>query len=84
MTMLKNPSQKYRAFTPINLPDRTWPNQVIDKAPIWLSSDLRDGNQSLMGRRNCVSSRLWSASASRKSKWVSRLPRRPISTSCAP
>jgi 2-isopropylmalate synthase len=48
MTMLKNPSQKYRAFTPINLPDRTWPNQVIDKAPIWLSSDLRDGNQSLI------------------------------------
>src|SRR5690606_19513327 len=48
MTMLKNPSQKYCAFTPINLPDRTWPNQVIDKAPIWLSSDLRDGNQSLI------------------------------------
>ena len=48
MTMLKNPSQKYRAFTPINLPDRTWPNQVINKAPIWLSSDLRDGNQSLI------------------------------------
>ena len=48
MTMLKNPSQKYRPFTPIALPDRTWPDKVIDKAPIWASSDLRDGNQSLI------------------------------------
>ncbi|HLT04948.1 MAG TPA: 2-isopropylmalate synthase, partial [Pseudomonas sp.] len=48
MTMLKDPSQKYRPFPQINLPDRTWPNQVIDRAPIWLSSDLRDGNQSLI------------------------------------
>ena len=48
MTMLKDPSRKYRAFTPINLPDRTWPSRVIDQAPIWLSSDLRDGNQSLI------------------------------------
>ncbi|SDH61219.1 2-isopropylmalate synthase [Pseudomonas panipatensis] len=48
MTMLKDPSKKYRAFTPISLPDRTWPDKVIDKAPIWLSTDLRDGNQSLI------------------------------------
>ena len=48
MTMLKDPSQKYRPFPQINLPDRTWPSQVIDRAPIWLSSDLRDGNQSLI------------------------------------
>ncbi|AXA68288.1 MULTISPECIES: 2-isopropylmalate synthase [Pseudomonas] len=48
MTMLKDPSQKYRPFTPVALPDRTWPDQVIDKAPIWLSTDLRDGNQSLI------------------------------------
>ena len=48
MTMLKDPSQKYRPFPQINLPDRTWPSQVIDKAPVWLSSDLRDGNQSLI------------------------------------
>ncbi|MDD2533668.1 MAG: 2-isopropylmalate synthase [Eubacteriales bacterium] len=38
---------KYQAFPPINLPDRTWPNQVITKAPIWCSVDLRDGNQAL-------------------------------------
>ena len=44
MTMLKDPSKKYRPFTPIQLPDRTWPDQIIDKAPIWLSTDLRDGN----------------------------------------
>ncbi len=48
MSMHKDPSNKYRAFTPINIPDRTWPNRVINKAPIWLSSDLRDGNQSLI------------------------------------
>ena len=48
MTMLKDPSKKYRPFTPINMPDRTWPDQIIDQAPIWLSTDLRDGNQSLI------------------------------------
>jgi len=48
MTMLKDPSKKYRPFTQIQIPDRTWPDQVIDKAPIWLSTDLRDGNQSLI------------------------------------
>jgi 2-isopropylmalate synthase len=48
MTMLKDPSQKYRPFTPVALPDRTWPDKLIDKAPIWLSTDLRDGNQSLI------------------------------------
>ncbi|SEI60486.1 2-isopropylmalate synthase [Pseudomonas linyingensis] len=48
MPMLKNPSQKYRAFPQIDIPDRTWPGKVIDQAPIWLSSDLRDGNQSLI------------------------------------
>lgn len=48
MTMLKDPSSKYRAFTPVSLPDRTWPDRSIDKAPIWLSTDLRDGNQSLI------------------------------------
>ncbi|MBU0808909.1 MAG: 2-isopropylmalate synthase [Gammaproteobacteria bacterium] len=48
MSMLKDPSSKYRPFTPIAIPDRTWPDKVIDKAPIWLSTDLRDGNQSLI------------------------------------
>ncbi|MFG3695073.1 2-isopropylmalate synthase [Stutzerimonas stutzeri] len=48
MTMLKNPSTKYRAFPAIDIPDRTWPSKTITQAPIWLSSDLRDGNQSLI------------------------------------
>ncbi|MBW4485947.1 MAG: 2-isopropylmalate synthase [Tildeniella torsiva UHER 1998/13D] len=46
--MLTNPAQKYRPFAPIHLPDRTWPSQVIAKPPIWLSTDLRDGNQALI------------------------------------
>jgi len=39
---------KYKAFQPIQLPDRSWPNKVIDKAPTWCSVDLRDGNQALI------------------------------------
>src|SRR5580658_3044824 len=42
------PIHKYRPFAPINLPDRKWPSRVIDKAPIWCSVDLRDGNQALI------------------------------------
>ncbi len=40
--------KKYRPFPTINLPDRQWPNQVLDKAPTWCSVDLRDGNQALI------------------------------------
>ncbi len=42
------PFERYRPFTPVTLPDRTWPSQVITKAPRWLSTDLRDGNQALI------------------------------------
>jgi len=42
------PINKYVPFAPIVLPDRTWPNKVITKAPIWSSVDLRDGNQALI------------------------------------
>jgi 2-isopropylmalate synthase len=45
--MLKNPATKYRPFTPVNIPDRQWPNRTITRAPIWMSTDLRDGNQAL-------------------------------------
>jgi 2-isopropylmalate synthase len=48
MTMLRNPSAKYRPFPQINLPDRQWPSRTITQAPRWLSTDLRDGNQSLI------------------------------------
>ncbi|MGV8997499.1 MAG: 2-isopropylmalate synthase [Parvibaculaceae bacterium] len=50
--MLKTPSTKYRAFPPINLPDRQWPNKVLTAPPIWMSTDLRDGNQSLFEPMN--------------------------------
>jgi 2-isopropylmalate synthase len=46
--MLKHPQQKYRAFAPVPLPDRRWPDSVLTEAPIWLSTDLRDGNQALI------------------------------------
>ena len=42
------PFHLYRPFTPIPLPDRTWPGKVITKAPRWCSVDLRDGNQALI------------------------------------
>ncbi len=42
------PIQKYQAFKPIALTDRQWPSRVIDKAPMWCSVDLRDGNQALI------------------------------------
>lgn len=45
--MQKHPIRKYRSYPPVHLPDRTWPNKVIDQAPIWCSVDLRDGNQAL-------------------------------------
>jgi len=52
MTMLKDPSKKYAQFKPIHLRDRTWPDAVLTKAPIWLSTDLRDGNQALIEPMN--------------------------------
>jgi len=46
--MLRIPSTKYRAFSPIDLADRTWPHRVIAAPPAWCSVDLRDGNQALI------------------------------------
>ena len=43
---------KYRRFETISLKERTWPNNVIEKAPIWCSVDLRDGNQALINPMN--------------------------------
>ncbi len=40
--------QRYRPFTPLELPDRTWPEKVITQAPRWCAVDLRDGNQALI------------------------------------
>ncbi len=46
--MLDNPAAKYRAFAPVGLADRRWPDVVLQRAPAWLSTDLRDGNQALI------------------------------------
>ena len=40
--------EKYKRFETIKLKDRTWPDKTIEKAPIWCSVDLRDGNQALI------------------------------------
>src|SRR5437899_4702768 len=45
--MLKEPSHKYKAYPPVQLPDRQWPGRVLTHAPRWCSVDLRDGNQAL-------------------------------------
>ncbi len=42
------PHWKYRPYPTVDLPDRTWPDAVLDRAPIWCSTDLRDGNQALV------------------------------------
>ena len=46
--MNPNLATKYRSYPPVNLPNRTWPEKQIVKAPIWCSVDLRDGNQALI------------------------------------
>ncbi|MCY0912706.1 2-isopropylmalate synthase [Massilia antarctica] len=46
--MLQNPSSKYRAFPPVHLTGRQWPDRAITHPPIWMSTDLRDGNQALI------------------------------------
>lgn len=45
--MMPTPHTKYRPFPAIDLADRRWPDRRIEAAPIWLSTDLRDGNQAL-------------------------------------
>jgi 2-isopropylmalate synthase len=42
------PYGKYRPFRPLALTDRTWPDKTLDRAPLWCSVDLRDGNQALI------------------------------------
>lgn len=42
------PFERYCPFIPVDVPDRTWPAKRIEKAPRWLSTDLRDGNQALI------------------------------------
>ena len=55
--MLKQPSLKYRPFPQVDLPDRQWPSNVITAPPRWLSTDMRDGNQSLIDPMNAEKKR---------------------------
>ena len=50
--MLKEPAVKYAAFPPVDIGDRQWPGRTITRAPIWMSTDLRDGNQALFEPMN--------------------------------
>ncbi|PVY76684.1 2-isopropylmalate synthase [Cupriavidus alkaliphilus] len=50
--MLFNPATKYRPAATVDLPDRTWPGRTITRAPRWMSTDLRDGNQALIEPMN--------------------------------
>src|SRR3546814_4554727 len=50
--MLSDSSQKYRPFPPVYLADRQWPSRTLTQAPVWLSTDLRDGNQALFEPMN--------------------------------
>ena len=50
--MLKNPEAKYRPFPAYEFPERSWPNRRMTAPPIWMSTDLRDGNQSLIEPMN--------------------------------
>jgi len=52
--MLKNPQTKYTAFPPVALADRQWPSRTITHPPIWMSTDLRDGNQALFEPMNAA------------------------------
>lgn len=49
---MKEGFEKYQPFVPVHLPDRTWPEKTLTKAPIWCSVDLRDGNQALVNPMN--------------------------------
>lgn len=48
------PFHRYRAYEPVELPDRTWPSKTITNAPMWCSVDLRDGNQALINPMNAA------------------------------
>ena len=50
--MLQQPDTKYQAFAPLPMPERQWPGRTLQQAPIWMSTDLRDGNQALFEPMN--------------------------------
>lgn len=51
------PFHKYQPYETVDLPDRTWPDRVVERAPTWCSTDLRDGNQALVNPMNTARKR---------------------------
>lgn len=85
--MKRNPQDKYRPFEPVRINGRRWPTRTIERAPVWMSTDLRDGNQSLIEPMSIEQKLeffdMLSRSVSRKSKSVFRRRRKPTSISSA-
>ena len=86
--MLKQPNRKYRAFPPVGLADRRWPDAVLGAAPQWCSVDLRDGNQALIepmdaARKLRMFQMLVKIGFKEIEVGFSRPLRRPTSISCA-
>lgn len=86
--MKRNPQEKYRPFEPVRINGRKWPTRTIQHAPVWMSTDLRDGNQSLIEPMSIEQKleffeMLVARSASRRSKSVFRRRRKPTSISSA-
>jgi 2-isopropylmalate synthase len=52
--MLRNPAEKYRPFPAVSITGRKWPSRTINRAPVWMSTDLRDGNQALIEPMNAA------------------------------
>ncbi len=61
------PFQHYRPYVTVDLPDRTWPDVVLQQAPIWCSTDLRDGNQALVNPMDAARKRRFFDTARRAS-----------------
>lgn len=88
--MLKHPETKYRPFSPfreLTVTDRQWPNRRITKPPVWMSTDLRDGNQALFepmnGERKMRMFKMLVDIGFKEIEVGFRPLRRPISISCA-
>ena len=81
------PFEHYRPYATVDLRDRTWPDVVLDRAPIWCSTDLRDGNQALVNPMDGIRKRrffdLLVRLGVKEIEVGSRPRRRPTSTSAA-
>ena len=79
------PCHRYTPFKAVDLPGRTWPGRAVTKAPRWLSTDLRDGNQALIDPMSPARKRkmfdLLIRMGYKGSRSASRRPARPTSTS---